>query len=107
MQYYPRTTGLARRPGRHTKGELHEHHPLRGVAGLRARDTGPGAAVAGIISGILLGNVVALLLHTGFVIPWGWVMSGVLVCSLVGLTAGLYPAIKASRLDPIVALRYE
>ena len=64
-------------------------------------------AVAGIISGILLGNVVAILLHTGFVIPWAWVIAGVLVCSLVGLAAGLYPAIKASRLDPIVALRYE
>ena len=64
-------------------------------------------AVAGIIAGILLGNLVALLLHTGFVIPWAWVVTGILVCSLVGLVAGLYPAHKASKLDPIVALRYE
>ncbi len=64
-------------------------------------------AVAGIISGILLGNVVAVLLHTGFVIPWGWVILGVLVCFIVGLAAGLYPAYKAAKLDPIVALRYE
>ncbi len=64
-------------------------------------------AVAGIISGVLLGNLVALLLHTGFVIPWGWVISGVFVCFIVGLLAGLYPAMKASKLDPIVALRYE
>ena len=64
-------------------------------------------AVAGIVSGILLGNVVALLLKTGFVVPWGWVIAGIFVCSFVGLAAGLYPAYKASKLDPIVALRYE
>ena len=64
-------------------------------------------AVAGIIAGILLGNVVALILHTGFVVPWAWVIAGIFVCSLVGLAAGLYPAHKASKLDPIVALRYE
>ena len=64
-------------------------------------------AVAGIIAGILLGNLVALLLHTGFVIPWGWVISGIFVCTFVGLAAGLYPAYKAAKLDPIVALRYE
>ncbi len=64
-------------------------------------------AVAGIVAGILLGNLVAVLLHTGFVIPWGWVVAGILVCFMVGLGAGLYPAYKASKLDPIVALRYE
>lgn len=64
-------------------------------------------AVAGIIAGILLGNLVALLLNTGFVVPWAWVIAGIFVCSFVGLAAGLYPAVKASRLDPIVALRYE
>jgi putative ABC transport system permease protein len=64
-------------------------------------------AVVGIISGIVLGNVVAILLKTGFVVPWGWVIAGIFVCSFVGLAAGLYPAYKASKLDPIVALRYE
>lgn len=64
-------------------------------------------AVAGIVAGILMGNVVALLLHTGFVVPWGWVLAAIFVCSLVGLVSGLYPAYKASKLDPIVALRYE
>lgn len=64
-------------------------------------------AVAGIVAGILVGNLVALLLHTGFVVPWGWVIAGIFVCSFVGLGAGLYPAHKASKLDPIVALRYE
>ena len=64
-------------------------------------------AIVGIVSGILVGNIVAVLLHTGFVVPWGWVIAGIFVCSFVGLAAGLYPAYKASKLDPIVALRYE
>lgn len=64
-------------------------------------------AVLGIVLGVIVGNVVGLFLHTGFVIPWGWVVIGVVVCSAVGLFAGLYPAVKAARLDPIVALRYE
>lgn len=61
----------------------------------------------GIVLGIILGNVVGILLSTSFVIPWGWVLFGVIICSLVGLLAGLYPAIKASKLNPIEALRYE
>ena len=64
-------------------------------------------AILGIVLGVLIGNVVGLLLHTGFVVPWLWLIIGIVVCSLVGLFAGLYPAIKAAKLDPIVALRYE
>lgn len=64
-------------------------------------------AIFGIILGVIVGNVVGIFLHTGFVVPWGWVITGIVVCSAVGLFAGLYPAVKAARLDPIVALRYE
>ncbi len=64
-------------------------------------------AVIGIVLGIIVGNIAGLLLSTSFVIPWNWVVAGVVICSLVGLGAGLYPAIKASRLNPIEALRYE
>jgi putative ABC transport system permease protein len=64
-------------------------------------------AVAGIVVGILLGNLIAMLLKSGLVLLWGWIIGGIIVCSAVGLAAGLYPAIKASKLNPIDALRYE
>lgn len=64
-------------------------------------------AAFGILLGIIVGNLFAMFLKTGFVIPWLWVFIGIAVCSLVGFTAGIYPAIKASKLNPIDALRYE
>jgi putative ABC transport system permease protein len=64
-------------------------------------------AVFGIVLGVIVGNGFALIVGTGFVVPWAWVVTGIIICSAVGLTAGLWPAIKASKLDPIVALRYE
>jgi putative ABC transport system permease protein len=61
----------------------------------------------GIVLGVLVGNLFSFVLSTGFVVPWGWVGVGAVLCSIVGLLAGLYPAWKASRLNPIEALRYE
>ena len=64
-------------------------------------------AAFGILLGIFLGNLASLVFHTSFVIPWDWVFYGIIICSIVGLGAGLYPALKAGRLNPIEALRYE
>lgn len=64
-------------------------------------------ALFGIVFGILFGNGVSLLIDTGFVVPWNWVILGIVICTVVGLLAGLYPALKAGRLNPIEALRYE
>jgi putative ABC transport system permease protein len=64
-------------------------------------------AIFGILLGILVGNLFAMVLGTGFVVPWNWVLYGIIICTVVGLVAGLYPALKAGRLNPIDALRYE
>ncbi len=61
----------------------------------------------GIVLGILIGNGIAALINTEFIIPWGWMIFAAIICLVVGLAAGIYPAIKASRLDPIESLRYE
>lgn len=63
--------------------------------------------ILGIIFGILLGLGVTAMIKGVFVVPWNWMMLGIIVCVIVGLVSGLYPALKASRMDPIESLRYE
>ncbi len=63
--------------------------------------------VLGIILGIFAGNIVSMLIGSEFIIPWAWMLLGIITTTVVGLVAGLYPAAKASRLDPIESLRYE
>ncbi len=63
---------------------------------------------AGVLIGLGIGNIVSNLIKAGnFVAPWEWVALGFVVCLVVGLISGYYPAYKASKLDPIDALRYE
>lgn len=61
----------------------------------------------GIILGITLGNLVSVFTEGPFVIPWLWISLAITVSLFVGLISGLFPAIKASKLDPIESLRFE
>jgi putative ABC transport system permease protein len=65
--------------------------------------------LGGIVLGIAVGNVVSKLISetSSFIVPWGWMFLGITVCVIVGLISGIYPAYKASKLDPIESLRYE
>ena len=65
-----------------------------------------GGAV-GIVLGILIGNIITLFLGGSFLIPWAWIFTGIVLCLIVGVVSGIYPAMKAAKLDPIESLRYE
>lgn len=63
--------------------------------------------LAGIAIGIGIGNFAGSFLNAQMAIPYDWVIIGITMCIIVGLTFGTYPAYKAANLDPIEALRYE
>jgi putative ABC transport system permease protein len=63
--------------------------------------------VIGVLAGFGLGNVVTLFAPFEVTVPPEWAVIGLVFCSAVGVGFGLLPAIKASRLNPIDALRYE
>ena len=63
--------------------------------------------VLGIILGMAAGNLIAYGINGAFVAPWLWLFLALLLCTCIGLISGFYPAKKASKLDPVEALRYE
>ncbi|MCX6350236.1 MAG: ABC transporter permease [Bacteroidetes bacterium] len=63
--------------------------------------------ITGIILGISLGNLISNYFEGSFVFPINWTILGFVVCTVVGVISGIFPAIRASKLDPIESLRYE
>jgi putative ABC transport system permease protein len=63
--------------------------------------------VIGVVLGFGLGNLVTVFTHFDANVPLEWAVIGLLFCSAVGIAFGLLPAMRAARLDPIEALRYE
>ena len=63
--------------------------------------------ITGVILGILIGNLLSMVMGGSFIMPWVWTILGLTLCIGVGLMSGLYPAVKASKLDPVDSLRFE
>ena len=63
--------------------------------------------VIGVVLGIVGGNTLAWFMKVPPAIPVDWIVLGLLICSVVGIVFGTYPAYKAAHLDPIESLRYE
>ena len=63
--------------------------------------------IVGIIMGVSGGNLVSFIFNIPAVIPFDWAIIGLLVCSIIGIGFGIYPAWKAAQLDPIESLRFE
>jgi putative ABC transport system permease protein len=63
--------------------------------------------IVGVALGMVVGNIIPLIAGGSFTIPWAWMLLGFVLCFIVGIISGLYPAIKASKVDPIESLRFE
>jgi putative ABC transport system permease protein len=61
----------------------------------------------GIGVGVAIGNIVSFLVNVPVTIPYDWAVIGLIFCSLIGIIFGMWPASKASKLDPIESLRFE
>ncbi len=63
--------------------------------------------VIGVLLGIGVGNILSMVTSFEVSIPVGWAVFGMVFCTLIGITFGLLPAIKAAKLNPIEALHFE
>ncbi|OZC02518.1 ABC transporter permease [Rubricoccus marinus] len=63
--------------------------------------------LVGIGLGLVVGNVLAAVFKSAPAFPIGWAVAAIAGVTVVALTFGVYPAVKASRLRPVEALRFE
>jgi putative ABC transport system permease protein len=67
-------------------------------------------SVGGVI-GVVLGSGISLIMQYGLDLPaalsFFWVATALIICAMIGIVFGVYPAWKAAGLDPVEALRYE
>ena len=64
--------------------------------------------LGGVTLGIIFGNMVTIYIGgCKFLIPWLWIIVGLLISTIVGVLSGYIPAKKAAALDPIESLRFE
>ena len=64
-------------------------------------------SVLGIILGVLTGLAFSSFFESEFSLPWIPMIWATIITFVVAIIAGFYPAMKASKLDPIESLRYE
>lgn len=63
--------------------------------------------IIGIVCGLILSKIIALLTGTPTAISIPAILIAVLFSTVIGIVFGLLPSVKAARMDPIEALRYE
>ena len=67
--------------------------------------------LVGVVIGVLFGSRFSPLMRYGLKMPavlsFFWIATALIICALIGIVFGVYPAWKAARLDPVEALRYE
>lgn len=63
--------------------------------------------IMGIVLGISVGALVSTIAEFKFTTPWGAIIAATIITFVIAIFSGLFPAIKAAKLDPVESLRYE